>query len=46
MNRKIERQALPLLLAVLLVSVGVMPIASAIENEGAEIDLINTPLLD
>lgn len=38
MNRKIERQALPLLLAVLLVSVGVMPIASAIENEGAEID--------
>lgn len=38
MNRKIERQALPLLLAVLLVSAGVMPIAGAIENEGAEID--------
>lgn len=39
MNRKIGRQALPLLLAVLLVSAGIMPIASAIENGGAGIDL-------
>lgn len=39
MNRRIGTQAFPLLLAVLLVSAGIMPLASATENEGAGIDL-------
>jgi hypothetical protein len=39
MNKKIGMRAFPLLLAVMLVSTGVMPIASAIEGEGAGIDL-------
>ncbi|MCK9307068.1 MAG: hypothetical protein M0P17_06015 [Methanoculleus sp.] len=39
MNTKIGMQAFPLLLAVMLVSAGVMPLASATENEGAGIDL-------
>jgi len=39
MNRRIGTQAFPLLLAVMLVSAGVMPIAGAIESEGTGIDL-------